>query len=169
MHKTTLYLLVGLVIAVFAGGYVVFGASLAPEGQVDGSTTGQTSSNGEIQEVYIKALPDGSYDTDEVKVKVGIPVRIHFTAQGNIGCGSGFVLYGLNQQTSSKNGQEGIIEFTPTTPGTYTYSCGMNMWGPGKFLVEDTSGNIPAATAQNAPVGNTCGMGAGCGCGAKLR
>ncbi|VVC02710.1 Cupredoxin-like domain protein [Candidatus Bilamarchaeum dharawalense] len=149
IQKTTAFLFVGLILAILVGGYVVFGTASAPNKSQIGvannqvpqnSSEGQLQANGSqpanVQEIYIKALPNGSYDKEEVTVNAGVPVRIHFTTQGNVGCGSMLVLYGLNQKTYSKNGQEGIIEFTPTTPGTYEYSCGMRMWGPGKLIVQ---------------------------------
>lgn len=158
IQKTTIYLFAGLLAVILMGGYIVFGTPLAPSNVVDnpinpqdggqtpqpsanqpqpgGQQNGQQGGSQDLQEVYIKALPNGGYDKQEVTVKSGIPVRLHFTTQGNVGCGSMLVLYGLNQKTTSRNGQEGIIEFTPTQKGTYEYSCGMRMWQPGKFIVQ---------------------------------
>lgn len=159
IQKTTAYLFVGLIVAVLVGGYIVFGTALTPTKSqlgVENSLIGNTPDNGqtnpqpsnqqpsggqqggsqEVQEIYIKALPNGTYDKQEVTVKSGIPVKLHFTTQGNVGCGSILVLYGLNQKTTSKNGQEGMIEFTPTQKGTYEYNCGMRMWQPGRLVVQ---------------------------------
>ncbi|MFH1520323.1 MAG: cupredoxin domain-containing protein [Candidatus Micrarchaeota archaeon] len=162
IQKTTVYLFVGLFVAVLVGGYIVFGTASTPsKSQIgvednsipqsppdNGQATQQANDNQpqgdgqqqgnsqEVQEIYIKALPNGTYDKKEVRVKNGIPVRLHFTTQGNVGCGSYLVLYGLNKNTVSRNGQEGIIEFTPTQKGTYEYNCGMRMWQGGKLIVE---------------------------------
>jgi hypothetical protein len=89
-----------------------------------------------IQDIYIRALSNGNYDKSEITVKKGIPVRLHFTADPNAGCGRQIVLYGLNVKATSKNGQEQVVEFTPLESGTYDYSCGMRMWGPGKLIVQ---------------------------------
>ncbi|MFN7991828.1 MAG: cupredoxin domain-containing protein [Candidatus Micrarchaeia archaeon] len=89
----------------------------------------------QAQEVYIKALSDGTYDKEEVTVKKGSPVRLHFTADRNAGCGRQLVIYGMNIRASSLNGEESVVEFIPQAAGTYDYSCGMRMWGPGKLVV----------------------------------
>ncbi|MFH2105846.1 MAG: cupredoxin domain-containing protein [Candidatus Micrarchaeota archaeon] len=89
-----------------------------------------------IQDIYIRALSNGYYDKIEITVKKGIPVRLHFTADSNAGCGRQIVLYGLNVQATSMNGQEQVVDFTPKESGTYDYSCGMRMWGPGKLIVQ---------------------------------
>jgi plastocyanin domain-containing protein len=78
----------------------------------------------------------GKYDVNELRVKAGVPVRLHFTAEPTAGCGRMLVIYGLNVRVTSTNGEEEIAEFTPTQAGTYDYSCGMRMFGPGKFIVE---------------------------------
>lgn len=95
-----------------------------------------TTSSLTIQDIYIRANSDGSYDKSSVTIKSGMLTRLHFTADSNAGCGRQFVIYGLNVQTTSSNGQEQVVEFTPKTPGTYTYSCGMRMWGPGTLVVQ---------------------------------
>ena len=95
-----------------------------------------TTSSSTIQDIYIRANSDGSYDKNSVTIKYGMLTRLHFTADSNAGCGRQFVIYGLNVQTTSSNGQEQVVEFTPKTPGTYTYSCGMRMWGPGTLIVQ---------------------------------
>ncbi len=143
IQKTTGLLLVGLLLAVVVGGYLVFGAG-SNAGQTVGTpqppaenqpgTTNQPSSTGEnVQEVYLKATASG-YDKSEIVVKKGVPVKLHFTAQ-NAGCGSYLVIYGLNEKVLSKNGQEGILEFTPQQEGSYEYNCGMRMFKGGKLVV----------------------------------
>ncbi len=133
IHKTTAYLLVGLVIVALFGAYIVFSAP-GPGNQ--GSVVGNSSvQGGPAQDIYIKALRDGSYDTKEVTVKKGLPVRLHFTADPGAGCGRQIVIYGMNIKASSLNGEEDVVEFTPQQAGTFEYSCGMRMWRPGKLVV----------------------------------
>lgn len=148
IHKNTGLLLVGLLLAMVVGGYVVFGSSADVTTSISNTPTNQQSppskltessgssqtpgSSGQAQEVYLKATGAG-YDKSEITVKKGVPVRLHFTAQ-NAGCGSQLVIYGLNVKALSR-GQETVVEFTPTQEGTYQYSCGMRMFPPGKFVV----------------------------------
>ena len=105
-----------------------------------GTLTGQVA-NGIAQnqqpsnDVYIKALNSFSYDPQQVTVNKGQPVKIHFTAEPNVGCGRQLVIYGLGLNAVSKNGEEQIIEFTPQKEGTFEYNCGMRMMKPGKLVV----------------------------------
>ncbi len=101
--------------------------------QQGGSATG--NAGGAVQDVYIKALPTGSYDKTEVHVKAGVPVRLHFTAEQGSGCGALFILDGFGIQLTSLNAVEQVATFTPTTPGTYEYHCGMHMF-VGRMIVE---------------------------------
>lgn len=94
------------------------------------------SSSSEKQDIYIKALANGDYDNKEIVVKKGIPVNVHFTADPAAGCGRQLVIYGLNVNLISKNGEEQVAEFTPEKEGTYKFSCGMRMQGPGRLVVQ---------------------------------
>ncbi len=142
ISKTTALLMAGLFLAIVVGGYVVFGAGSNPaasSGAAGGFTgsggaqagpaagSGQPSAAG-VQDVYIKALGTGSYDNPQVTVKKGIPVRLHFSAQANAGCGRAFYLDGFNVKLISYSGEEQVAEFTPQQEGTFAYHCGMNMF-----------------------------------------
>ena len=83
---------------------------------------------GGVQDVYVRALDAGRYDKQEITVKAGIPVRMHFSADSNSGCGRQIVLPDFKLNAISSNGEEKILEFTPSTPGSYAYRCGMNMF-----------------------------------------
>ena len=144
IQKNTGILLVGLFLAIVLGGYFVLGstASTAQSSGGNAITPSDSSNqpstapsvNGGAQEVYLKATGSG-YDKMQITVKKGIPVRLHFTAQ-NAGCGSYLKIYGIDgANVLSQNGQEAIVEFTPTQEGTYQYTCGMRMFAPGKFIV----------------------------------
>ena len=162
MQKTTVLLVAGLVLAVLFGAYTVFstpsqvksGAEPAnthvppPQaakaggcgcGGIIGTGSGSSSANvttgGNAQDIYIRALATGVYDNMEITVKKGSPVRLHFTADPQAGCGRQLVIYGLNVQAVSQSGEEDAVVFTPQDAGTYEYSCGMRMWGPGKLIV----------------------------------
>lgn len=92
-----------------------------------------------VQDVYVRALGGadfGAYDKTELTVKKGVPVRLHFSADADAGCGRSLVVYGLNVRLTAKNGQEAVAEFTPQEAGTYEYSCSMRMFGPGKLIVQ---------------------------------
>ncbi len=138
IHKTTALMAAGLILAMMLAGYIVFSA---PEANASPGAAG-TGSNGSLggggsgaQDIYIRALSSGSYDRQEVTVKAGIPVRLHFTADPDAGCGRQLVIYGLNVKAVSRSGEEDVVDFTPPA-GTYEYNCGMRMWRPGRLVVQ---------------------------------
>ncbi|MEM2963126.1 MAG: cupredoxin domain-containing protein [Candidatus Anstonellales archaeon] len=94
-----------------------------------------TSGNKEVQDIYIRALSTGRYDKDRIEVKKGVPVRLHFSADKNAGCGRQLVIYGLNVRAISKSGEEQIVDFIPNREGTFEYNCGMRMFRGGKLVV----------------------------------
>ena len=157
VQKNTLLLLIGLALALLVGASIAAG-SAGQTGQtadmalgkenanqaVAGNTaaTAQTSEavqteeqSGSTQDIYIRALNNGQYDREEITVRKGTMVRLHFTADSDAGCGRQLVIYGLGVKAYSKNGEEAVVEFTPKDAGTYEYSCGMRMWGPGRLVV----------------------------------
>lgn len=93
------------------------------------------SAQKDVQDIYIKAKNDGTYDKAEVTVEAGSPVRLHFTADPDAGCGRQMVIYGLNIRAVSTNGEEDLVEFIPQKAGTYEYNCGMRMWRAGRLVV----------------------------------
>lgn len=88
-----------------------------------------------VQVIYIHALANGNYDKPVITVKRGVPVRLHFTADRNAGCGRFFVLDEFKVELLPKGDEEAVAEFVPNKPGTYPYHCGMWMW-KGKMIVE---------------------------------
>lgn len=80
------------------------------------------------QTVSLRAMGTGLYDHRVIEVKAGVPVRLTFTADQNAGCGRQLVIPDFGVQTTVAPGESQTVEFTPTTPGTYAYRCGMNMF-----------------------------------------
>lgn len=139
LNRTTALLLLAFAVALAVGGVVVFagGAQAAPVqvGASAGQAAGGAAQAQDVQDVYIRALANGAYDTQEISVKKGVPVRLHFTAEPNAGCGRMLVIYGLGVEAVSRSGEEQVVEFTPEEEGTYEYNCGMRMWRPGRLVV----------------------------------
>ena len=91
------------------------GGSTGGAGAVDGGA-GASENAGSVQDVYVRALGGANlykYDKDEIVVQRGVPVRLHFAADKDAGCGKSFVVYGLNIRLTSRNGEEAVAEFTP--------------------------------------------------------
>ncbi|MCR4368619.1 MAG: cupredoxin domain-containing protein [archaeon] len=87
-----------------------------------------TQGPGTMQEVYLKALGTGVYDKQKITVKRGIPVRLHFSAEQNSGCGKFFMIPKYGVQLVSRNGEEQTAVFTPNEAGVFEYSCSMRMF-----------------------------------------
>ncbi len=116
-------------LAIFLAMLFIFGQSGVAQGPTgNGGTAVIPSGNGEVQEVYVKALSTGVYDKQQITVKKGIPVRFHFSAEQGAGCGKVLVIRKFNVQLLSRNGEESFAEFTPTETGSFEYSCSMRMF-----------------------------------------
>lgn len=85
------------------------------------------------QEVNISIGPYG-YTPDQVKVKAGIPVKMNFQKDYKGGCLSVFVMQDFNIKQSLSAGKT-TIDLKPDKPGTYSFTCGMGMYG-GTLVVE---------------------------------
>lgn len=136
IQRSTLGAFGALLLALVAGGYLVFGAGADSAGSSGSTTATVTGGNSgqPAQDVYIKAL-GGYYDKQEVSVKKGTPVRLHFSAASDAGCGRQMVIYGMNVRVVASGDQESVVEFTPQKEGTYEFNCGMRMFRPGRFIV----------------------------------
>lgn len=77
----------------------------------------------------------GGYTPDTVRVKSGSPVQLVFDRKENIVCSSELVIpeFGIKRRLTAFG--KTTIEFTPDKPGTYPFSCGMNMLH-GTIIVE---------------------------------
>jgi len=141
VNTNTMFLLmvvaVVLVFAFLANNFMATGnnANQGPSTPIGQVANGSAQNQQPSSDIYIKALNSFSYDPQQVTVKKGQPVKIHFTAEPNVGCGRQLVIYGLNLNAVSKNGEEQVIEFTPQKEGTFEYNCGMRMMQPGKLVV----------------------------------
>ena len=128
-------IVLGLV-AVLAIGIGLAVASFASVGDApQASSLAVAQVDGNVQEVYIRALDTGLYDKQEVVVKKGVQVRLHFSADVNSGCGKQFFVPDFGVRLLSVRGEEKTAVFTPARAGVFAYRCGMNMFR-GKMVVE---------------------------------
>lgn len=116
--------LAGIVLSLFIAWFFW----LAPKGQ-----TRVTAGMGGIQEVAITVK--GGYTPDIIVVKVGQPLRMHFTRQESASCSEMVLFPDFNKNAKLPEGQEVLVEFTPDKPGEYGFQCQMGMLR-GKLIVE---------------------------------
>ena len=79
---------------------------------------------------------DYTFKQSEFKIKKDIPVKFIVNAIRVTGCSDEVIIRRLNLTTGKlKNGDQGLIEFTPTQAGIIPFSCWMGMIN-GRFIVE---------------------------------
>ena len=79
-----------------------------------------------IQE--IKITVDGGYQPNRIIVTTGKPVRLNFERRDKNSCLEEIQLPEFKIRKKLPLNQVTAIEFTPETPGSYEFACGMNMF-----------------------------------------
>jgi plastocyanin domain-containing protein len=95
------------------------------------STAARANAQG-VQEINI--VVKGGYSPDVITVRAGQPVRLNFYRDETVACSDTVVLgdFGISRPLPAFHTTP--IEFTPTDPGEFTFTCGMNMMR-GKLIV----------------------------------
>lgn len=89
----------------------------------------------DVQRAAIKVLP-GGYEPAAVVLEAGVPAELVFTRPASAGCGNEVQIpdFGVGK-TALPVGEAITVQFTPEEPGTYAFTCGMNMLR-GTLIVE---------------------------------
>lgn len=127
-------LIVGIMTGLIIVGFVfIMGAAATPP--VKGDNTGKNTPTVQLppivdgkQDVFLKATKYGTYSPSALKVKKGIPVRLHFSADLGAGCGHTLIIPEYNVQESAPGSGETLIEFTPSRTGKFPFHCSMKMF-----------------------------------------
>lgn len=90
------------------------------------------TTRGGVQEQVITV--SGGYSPATVTVAAGRPVRLVFDRRETNSCSEEVVLAAFGIKRFLPAHERTAIEFTPTTPGSYDFACGMGMLH-GKLLV----------------------------------
>ncbi|HEX7917978.1 MAG TPA: cupredoxin domain-containing protein, partial [Gemmatimonadales bacterium] len=88
---------------------------------------------GGVQEQVITV--SGGYSPATVTVRAGRPVRLLFDRQETNPCSEEIVIGAFGVRRFLPAHQRTAVEFTPTTPGTFDFMCGMGMLH-GKLVVQ---------------------------------
>ena len=86
-----------------------------------------------VQEIRITVK--GGYSPDVIVVKQGIPVRLDFYRDETASCSEQVVFGDFGIARDLPAFQTTPVEFTPESPGEFTFTCGMRMMR-GKLIVE---------------------------------
>ena len=101
-----------------AGVYVYFFAPRKAAVRAAGGAAG-------VQEVRIR-VADG-YDPATIEVAAGRPVRLVFRREEVAGCSETVLIPEWKITRRLPAHEDTAVEFTPRTPGTYEFTCGMHM------------------------------------------
>lgn len=108
-------------------GWVVWYFFLATRAEARAQAAGGT------QQIRIRVK--GGYTPTVVRVQAGRPVRLDFFRDESNPCTEEVVLPDFGIRTWLPEHETTPVEFTPVTPGTYEFACGMGMVH-GRLIVE---------------------------------
>lgn len=94
-----------------------------------------------VQEVAITVA--GGYSPDPVVVEADRPVRLNFHRTDTDPCSEEVVLGDFSIRRFLPTGEVTPVEFTPTQPGRFAYTCGMGM-------LHGTIEVVPAGSSPHA-------------------
>lgn len=92
------------------------------------------AAGGGVQEVTIAVR--GGYDPAHVRLRAGAPARLVFDRQEENSCSEEVVIPDFGVRRFLPAHQQTTVEFTPETPGTYEFTCGMGMLR-GRLTIEE--------------------------------
>ena len=81
----------------------------------------------EGNEQSIDVIVKGGYSPDTIQATVGIPLRITFDRQESGSCTEKVIISAFRIAADLPANRRTTVVFTPDTPGTYEFACGMNM------------------------------------------
>jgi hypothetical protein len=126
-------------IAMFNNGMSLSGLQLGSAAGAADSQAAIISGLGEVQEIATSLTRYGRYSP--ITVRAGVPVKwtIHADKGTVNGCNNEIIIpaFGIQQKLAVG---DTLVEFTPTKPGRYVYSCWMGMIRSTITVVE---GDIP--------------------------
>lgn len=110
----------------------------------------KATTTGGVQEVTVTV--DGGYEPSHIVVQAGQPVRLNFYRKDPSSCLEEVRFPDFRIAQGLPVNQTTPIEFTPTQPGRYEFTCGMNMFrGTVEVVAEDGEPTTSVATAQAEP------------------
>lgn len=96
-----------------------------------GTRAAVTSSGHQEAMILVK----GGYTPDVIIVQHGKPVRLNFRREETASCSERVLLPDFEKSAELPTGETVAVEFVPTEPGEYEFTCQMGMFR-GKLIVE---------------------------------
>jgi Cu+-exporting ATPase len=119
--------------------------------------TSATSAGVERQEITIQVK--GGYTPNVVHARPGVPLRLHFKREETAPCSEEVVFPSFGVRRALGAFETTTIDLPAAGPGTYAFSCGMDMLH-GHIVVGDAPADMPAPAASHPswPTDPVCGM-----------
>ena len=80
-------------------------------------------------------LVKGGYTPDTIIVRRGKPVRLNFRREETASCSEKVIFAAFDKSADLPTGETVPVEFMPTEPGEYEFTCAMGMFR-GRLIVE---------------------------------
>ncbi|MBD2232455.1 cupredoxin domain-containing protein [Phormidium tenue] len=120
----------------------------------------KATTTGGKQEITVTV--DGGYEPSHIVVQAGQPVRLNFYRKDPSSCLEEVRFPDFRIAQALPVNQTTAIAFTPTQPGRYEFTCGMNMFrGTVEVVAEDGGVVLPRATATAGSADHHNNMGDG--------
>lgn len=142
MNGSDIAVLIGVVVLLIALGWFFFAPRKA--------TLTTTQGNNQSVEIVVK----GGYSPDTIQATVGIPLQITFDRQESGSCTEKVIIPAFRIAADLPANRRTVVTFTPDSPGTYEFACGMNMVH-GKLIINPAEGPIADGIRNEMPVQNS--------------
>jgi len=138
-------IIVGILVLFIIGGFALINGTAyrSTANQIENGKGALYNGTGEMppiiegkQEVYLRATKYGVYNPSNLRVKKDIPVRIHYSADWEAGCGRAVLFPEFKKQAYAPAEGEVLIEFTPLNEGVFPFHCSMKMFNGTIEVVE---------------------------------
>lgn len=120
MTQTDWLVIAGAVVLIATVNWYFFVA-----GRTSGVVAAVVTAAGAPAEIVVTV--DGGYSPSVVQVRAGHPVRLVFDRRDDSSCSEEIVIPDFNIRRFLPTGERTIVEFTPTTAGRHSFTCGMSM------------------------------------------
>ena len=104
--------------------------------------------NSEGNEQSIDVIVKGGYSPDTIQATAGIPLRITFDRRESGSCTERVIISAFRIAVDLPANSRTTVFFTPDTPGTYEFACGMNMVH-GKLIINPPDGSESLINQEN--------------------
>lgn len=137
MSISDLAVLIGAVALLLALGWFFF----APRKATHATSEGRNQS--------IEIIVKGGYSPDTIQATVGVPLHITFDRQESGSCTEKVIIPAFRIAADLPANRRTIVIFTPDTPGTYEFACGMNMVH-GKLIINPAESSVVGNVKDNS-------------------